>query len=102
AGRDQRKQRAEHQPVECLRNEICPVDHFTPSRIHCPQSARPACRLRARFGIDAESAPFQNTSGPELGTYNVLKPSRITKRLGVVAEMATERVRLLHQRSARN
>ncbi len=27
AGRDQRKQRAEHQPVETLRNEIAPVDH---------------------------------------------------------------------------
>ena len=30
AGRDQRQQRAEHQSVERLRDEICPIDHESP------------------------------------------------------------------------
>src|SRR6185312_15867708 len=65
-------------------------------------SAMPTCRSRDRLGIEAESPTFENISGPAIGTDYVLRPARITKRLDVVAEVAAERVGLLHQRSSRD
>src|SRR5581483_8247926 len=61
----------------------------------------PTYRSRDRFGIEAENVTFQNTSGPALGT-GCAKADPDTKRLGVVAKVAAERVGLLHQRSAWN
>ena len=46
AGGDQREQRAQHQPVETLRNEISPVDHVA-ARVD--EDQRPAVMLRLRI-----------------------------------------------------
>src|SRR5262249_45976210 len=57
---DQRKQRAEHQPVETLRNEIGPIDHgsATVARKAAPQAAKPPAVLRVTPGssVSAEIA----------------------------------------------
>ena len=86
-GRDQRQQRAEHQPVEALRYEIRPVDHVRVLRTRC------RCRQRTR---GCSAAAEREAMDPPAARRRVASSS------GVVAELAAEGVGLLHQRLARN
>src|ERR1041385_4350475 len=87
---DQREQRAEHQAVEALRYEIGPVEHLLVLVLRRPRSGRLEGRPRAR------STPpwFETRSSLTRGPLLTMRAS------GVVAEIAAERVWLLHQRRA--
>ena len=89
AGRDQRQQRAEHQPVEHLRNEISPIDHD--SAIAGSRSATDTSSLAAHVSIDEMPAPRRQVADRR-------GADGLDCQSGVVAELAAERVRLLHQR----
>src|SRR5262245_60372761 len=60
---DQREQRTEHEPVEALRNEICPVDHS--ARLEIEGYAAPSAPPRHRDFATKERWPVGPTAGGE-------------------------------------
>src|SRR3954468_16264940 len=82
AGADQREQGAEREPVEKLRNEVGPTNHAM-------------IAILTRDGLRQKKVTPQVQSA----AYGV---TGVSAGSGVVAEMAAERVRLLHQAFTRD
>src|SRR6185312_16513923 len=102
AGGDQREKRAEHQPVEALRNEVGPVDQRAPQSWRYPVwrsphavqrfSVAPQMRgpgfFKKQPGSRVCSASLACCAAPGTRGYGVIGS-------GVIAELAAEGVRLL-------